>query len=96
MDFFGGLIRTRLELQGWLCTASQAEDLEGIRSHDRLSARLRGEIEQNGMSWAYRAKDARNYYANKIVIRNPGRFLPPIWSGTLLSTVSSALEPQRR
>ena len=31
-----------------------------------------GEIEQNGMSWAYRAKDARNYYANKIVITKPG------------------------
>ena len=31
-----------------------------------------GEIEQKGMSWAYRAKDARNYYANKIVITKPG------------------------
>jgi len=31
-----------------------------------------GEIEQRGMSWAYRAKDAQNYYANKIVITKAG------------------------
>ena len=31
-----------------------------------------GEIEQKGLSWAYRAKDFRNYYANKIVITKPG------------------------
>lgn len=31
-----------------------------------------GEIEQKGISWAYRAKDAGNYYANKIVITKPG------------------------
>jgi hypothetical protein len=31
-----------------------------------------GEIEHKGMGWAYRAKDVRNYYANKIVITKPG------------------------
>ena len=31
-----------------------------------------GDIEQKGLSWAYRAKDARNYYASKIVITKPG------------------------
>jgi hypothetical protein len=31
-----------------------------------------GEIEQKGLGWAYRAKDFRNYYANKIVITKPG------------------------
>lgn len=31
-----------------------------------------GEIEQKGLGWAYRAKDVRNYYANKIVITKPG------------------------
>jgi hypothetical protein len=31
-----------------------------------------GEIQHKGMSWAYRAKDSRNYYANKIVITKPG------------------------
>lgn len=31
-----------------------------------------GEIEQRGMSWAYRAKDSQNYYANKIVITKAG------------------------
>jgi hypothetical protein len=30
------------------------------------------EIEQKGLGWAYRAKDSRNYYANKILIRKPG------------------------
>lgn len=30
------------------------------------------EIEQKGLGWAYRAKDSRNYYANKIVITKPG------------------------
>jgi hypothetical protein len=31
-----------------------------------------GEIEQKGLGWAYRAKDAKNYYASKIVITKPG------------------------
>jgi hypothetical protein len=31
-----------------------------------------GEIEQKGLGWAYRARDVRNYYANKIVITKPG------------------------
>jgi hypothetical protein len=31
-----------------------------------------GEIEHKGLGWAYRAKDAQNYYANKIVITKPG------------------------
>jgi hypothetical protein len=31
-----------------------------------------GEIEQKGLSWAYRAKDSRNYYASRIVITKPG------------------------
>jgi len=31
-----------------------------------------GEIERKGMSWAYRAKDGNNYYANKILITKPG------------------------
>ena len=31
-----------------------------------------GEIENKGLSWAYRARDSRNYYANKIVITKPG------------------------
>jgi hypothetical protein len=31
-----------------------------------------GEVEQKALSWVYRAKDARNYYASKIVISKPG------------------------
>jgi hypothetical protein len=31
-----------------------------------------GDIEQKGLGWAYRARDSRNYYANKIVITKPG------------------------
>jgi hypothetical protein len=31
-----------------------------------------GEVEQKGMSWVYRAKDAKNYYAGKIVVSKPG------------------------
>jgi hypothetical protein len=30
-----------------------------------------GEIEQKGLSWVYRAKDAKNYYASKIVVTQP-------------------------
>ena len=31
-----------------------------------------GEVEQEGLSWVYRAKDATNYYASKIVVTKPG------------------------
>jgi hypothetical protein len=31
-----------------------------------------GEVEQNGLTWVYRAKDARNFYAGKIVVSKPG------------------------
>jgi hypothetical protein len=31
-----------------------------------------GEVEQKGLSWVYRAKDAKNYYASKIVVAKPG------------------------
>lgn len=31
-----------------------------------------GQIERRAMSWAYRATDGRNYYANKLVISKPG------------------------
>lgn len=31
-----------------------------------------GQVEQKGLGWVYRAKDSRNYYANKIVISRPG------------------------
>ena len=31
-----------------------------------------GEVEQKGLSWAYRAKDSRNFYASKIVVSKRG------------------------
>jgi hypothetical protein len=31
-----------------------------------------GEVEHKALSWVYRAKDARNYYASKIVVTKPG------------------------
>ena len=56
-----------------------------------------GEIEQKGLGWAYRAKDFRNYYANKIVITKPGPLcLWPIWSDMLSSTAPSRAVPQHR
>jgi hypothetical protein len=31
-----------------------------------------GEVEQKALSWVYRARDSRNYYASKIVVTKPG------------------------
>jgi hypothetical protein len=31
-----------------------------------------GEVEQKGLSWVYRARDSRNYYASKIIVSRPG------------------------
>jgi hypothetical protein len=36
------------------------------------SVEFMGEVEQKAISWAYRAKDARNYYAGKIVVSKRG------------------------
>ena len=36
------------------------------------SLEFMGEVEQKGLSWVFRAKDAKNYYASKIVLSKPG------------------------
>jgi hypothetical protein len=74
-------------LQSWKSTGSAGHDWsfkDGFVRPAKLriwsdSLRLKdyqvefvGEIQQKGLSWAYRAKDGRNYYANKIVITKPG------------------------